>query len=85
VIATKWGCMRPTTLALVQPLNSSPALGLCCGANESASLAGLTEKSRGGGASAVANVPVSPVSPDALRLAGTVVNATQMGSRTLRH
>jgi len=77
--------MQPTTLVLAQPLNSLPILGLRCGANESTSLAGLTEKSQGGGASAVANVPVSPVSPDALRLAGTVVNATQMGSRTLGH
>jgi len=70
-------------LALAQPLNSSPALGLGCGANESASLAGLTKNSPGGGASAVANVPASPVSPDALGLAGTVVNAARMGSRTL--
>ena len=45
MIVTKWGCMWPTTLALAQPLNSLPALGLRCGANESVSLAGLTEKS----------------------------------------
>jgi len=77
--------MQPTMLAPVQSLNSSPALGLRYGANESASLAGLTEKSRGGGASAVANVPVSPVSPDALGLAGMVVNATQTASQILRH
>ena len=76
--------MRPTTLAPAQSLNSLPALGLRCGANESASLAGLIEKSRGGGASAVANAPVSPVSPDALGLAGMVVNAAQTGSRILR-
>jgi len=59
----------------------------CCntsGVNESASLAGLTEKSQGGGVSAVANAPVSPVFPDALGLACMVVNATQMGSRILR-
>jgi len=82
-MATKRGFMQPTMLAPVQPLNSSPALGLRCGANESASLAGLTEKSGGGGASAVANAPVSLVSPDALRIAGTAVNAAQMGSRAL--
>ena len=78
--AMKWGCMQPTMLALAQPLNSSPALRLRCGVNESMSLAGPTEKSGGGGASAVANAPVSPVSPNALGLAGTVVNAAQMGS-----
>jgi len=72
--------MQPTMLALVQLLNSSPALRLCCGANESASLAGLTEKSGGGGVSAVANAPVSLVSPDALGIASIAVNATQMGS-----
>jgi len=76
----KRGFMRPTTLAPAQPLNSLPTLGLRCGANESASLAGLTEKSGGGGASAVANAPVSLVSPDALGIAGMAVNAAQMGS-----
>jgi len=67
-------------LVLVQLLNSSPALGLCYRANESTSLAGLTEKSQGGEASAVANIPASPVSPDALGLAGMVVNTAQIGS-----
>ena len=76
--------MRPTTLALAQPLNSSPALRLRCGANKSTSLAGLTEKSGGEGASVVANAPMSLVSPDTLRLAGMAVNAAQMGSQALR-
>jgi len=83
--ATKWGCMQLTTLVPAQLLNSLPTLGLHCKMNESASLAGPTEKSGGGGVSAVANAPVSPVSPNALRLAGIVVNAAQMGSQTLRH
>jgi len=75
--------MWPTTLALAQPLNSLPTLRLHCGANESTSLAGLTEKSGGGGVSAVANAPVSLVSPDALRIAGMAVNTAQMGSQAL--
>jgi len=82
-MAMKWGFMRPTMLALAQLLNSLPTLGLRCGANESASHAGLTEKSGGGGASAVANAPVSLVSPDTLGIAGTAVNAAQMGSQAL--
>ena len=75
--------MRPTTLALVQPLNSLPALRLHYGENKSTSLARLTEKSGGGEASAVANAPVSLVSPDTLGLASMAVNAAQMGSQAL--
>jgi len=33
-MVTKQGCTWPTKLALAQPLHSSPALGLHCGANE---------------------------------------------------
>ena len=72
-------------LVLAQPLNSLPTLRLRRRVNESMSLAGPTKKSGGGGASVVANAPVSPVSPNALRLAGMVVNAAQMGSQTLGH
>ena len=36
-------------LALEQLLNSSPALGLCYGANRGASYAGLMESLKGGG------------------------------------
>ena len=35
-MATKRGCIRQTTPAPAQPLGSSPALGLSCGANEHA-------------------------------------------------
>jgi len=74
------GCTRLTTLAPAQPPKSSPALGLHCGANGSASLAGLIKSlEEGGGAwSAAANAPVSPVSPSPLGLAGQVVNANTM-------
>ena len=66
--------MGPITLTPAQSLSSSPTLELRW-ADESTSLAGLTEKSEGRrGASAVANAHVSPVSPDALGLSGTVVN-----------
>ena len=71
--------MRPTMLALVQPLNSSPTLRLRCEANKSTSLAGLTKKSGGRGSVSSSNTPASPVSLDALRLAGTVVNANRDG------
>ena len=76
--------MRPTTLALAQPLNSSPTLRLRCEANESASLAGLTEKSGGRGSVSSGNTPASPVSPDALGLAGTVVNTDRDGKSNPR-
>jgi len=79
VMETKRGCTWPTTLAPAQLLNSSPALRLCCEANKSASLAGLTEKSGGRGSISSGNAPASPVSPVALGLAGTVVNADRDG------
>jgi hypothetical protein len=70
----KQGCTGLTILALAQPPNSSPICGLCCGANKSVRLTGPTKTSAGRGASsAAANAPLSPMSPDPLRLAGTVV------------
>jgi hypothetical protein len=49
-------------------------VGYVVGANESMGLAGPIIMSRGRGElSAVANTPVSPISPDPLRLAGTVM------------
>ena len=71
--AMKRGYTRLTTLVPAQPLNSSPALRLYCKADKSASLAVLTEKSGGKGSVSSGNAPASPVSPDALGLAGTVV------------
>jgi len=83
-MATKRGRTRLTMLVLAQPPNSSPVLGLHCGGNGSTSLAGLIKSlEEGGGAwSAAANAPVSPVSPDPLRLAGTVVNADMMWGKS---
>jgi len=68
--------MQLTTLAPVQLQNSPPTWAVLW-ANESARLAGLIKKygGRRGAWLAVANAPVSPVYPDALRLAGMVVNA----------
>lgn len=49
-------------------------MGCVVGANESMGLAGPIIMSRGRGElSAVANTPVSSVSPNSLRLAGTVM------------
>ena len=76
--------MRPTTMAPAQPLNCSlPWAALW--ENESASLAGLIKKygERRGAWPAMANAPVSPVYPDALGLAGTVVSPTQMRRKSI--
>ena len=76
----KQGWTRLTTLALVQWLNSSPALRLHCGAYVRACLAGLIKCLEEGGEawSTAANTPMSPVSLDPLRLTCTVVNPDMM-------
>ena len=81
-MTTKWGCMRPTRLAPAQSLNNSPALGQRCGANEIASLAGLAENL--GGRRGNVSSGHTPVSPDALGLAGVVVNGDRDGNSNPR-